>query len=117
MSRSAFSFGTWKTVSFHGKNEGGIKESGKRRGEGARSYVEAENDDIPVLHDVILSLAAQKPAFLHCRHAAETEKIVVGDYLGADKAPFKIRMDLSRRLRGAKPLSDGSTPGPPSDRR
>ena len=64
----------------------------------SRLYVEAEEDDVAVLHDVFLALRTDETLLLRRRHRAAGDEVVKRDHLRADKAALKVGVDLSCRL-------------------
>ena len=54
---------------------------------------------IAFLDDVFLALETQAPCFFRTILTIAGNVVVVADGLGADKALFKIRVDLTGRLR------------------
>ena len=71
------------------------------------SHVEAEVDDVAILHDVVLALDADL-AFLACGgDAAGGDEVVVVDDLGADEAALEVRMDLAGGFRCRRALDNG----------
>ena len=74
-------------------------------------HVEAEQNHIPVLHHVILSLQPHKALVLGGAVAAAVQQIPVVDHLGPDKAPLKIAVDFSGCLGRLGALGDGPGPG------
>src|SRR5699024_9880464 len=74
------------------------------------SDVETEQDDVPVLHDVVLALAAHQAALFGHGHRAALHQLVKADDLRPDEAPLEVGVDLARRLGGLGALCDG--PGP-----
>ena len=70
-------------------------------------YVEPEQNDVAVLHDVLLALGADETCLLGGVHGAETHEIVVGDDLGADEAALKVGVNLTGGLRSLGALHDG----------
>ena len=59
------------------------------------------------MHDVFLALAAEQALCLCVGQCAAGLEIVEGNDLGADKAAFKVGMDLTGGLRGLRALFDG----------
>ena len=72
--------------------------------------VEQEVDDVAVLHDVVLALAADQTLCLGGSHGAAGLHILKGNDLGADEPPLKVGVDLAGGLGGLGALFDG--PGP-----
>ena len=70
------------------------------------SDVEQEIDHVAIFHDILFALASQQPLCLCVGQRAARLEIVKGNYLCADKAALKIRMDLTGCLRGLRPLLD-----------
>ena len=64
------------------------------------SDIKAEENDIAVVHDVILAFAADKPRFLAGGKRAFFDKRLIWHYFGADKAAFEIGVDFARRSGG-----------------
>lgn len=65
------------------------------------SYVEFKEDDVPVFHDVFLSLLADKTLFLCLYHiSVQSFKFIKGDDLRLDKAALKIGVYFSGSLGG-----------------
>ena len=58
------------------------------------SHVKAEQDNVPVLHHVILALQAHQPLLLGRRMRPASHQIVVTYDLGTDKSPLKVGMDF-----------------------
>ena len=69
--------------------------------------IEPEQDDVPILHHVVLSFGADQ-ALLLCRgHAAARHQVVKRNNLRADKAALKVAVDLAGRLGRLRALLDG----------
>jgi hypothetical protein len=64
------------------------------------SDVEAEEQDVAVLHDVLLALDAHLPGVLRAALAVQRDVVVIGDRLRRDEAALEVAMDDARR-RGA----------------
>ena len=62
---------------------------------------------IAVLHNIFLALGAHFARFFGFGFAAQRDKVVVGDDLGADKAAFKVGVDNAGGLRRGVALVDG----------
>ena len=65
---------------------------------GGRSYIESEQNNVAVLHDIFLALRANQTLLPRCSHGTAGFQIIERNYFGTDKAPFEVRVDLSRRL-------------------
>ena len=66
--------------------------------------VEQEVDDVAVLHDVVLALAADQALCLGGSHGAAGLHILKGNDLGADETPLEIGVDLAGGLGALVPL-------------
>ena len=64
--------------------------------------VEFEENDVPVLHDVILPLLSHFALSLHRRLASQFLEIVERHHFRTDKAAFKVRVNGTRRLGEGK---------------
>ena len=62
-------------------------------------YVEAEQDDIAILHHIFFAFAADKAFFFGGRHRATGHQVVKGNYFRTDKSTLKIGVDLTGSLR------------------
>lgn len=51
-------------------------------------YIEAEDHHVPVLHDIVLALAADESLLLAGVHGALLHKVVVADYLRPNEPPL-----------------------------
>jgi len=73
-------------------------------------YVEAEEDDVAILNDVLFPFETHQTLLLGRSIAPRRFELLVGDHLGPDKAALHVRMDHSRRRnrRGAS----SHVPGP-----
>ena len=69
--------------------------------------VKPEQNYIPVLDHVILTLAADKSLLLRGVHAAAGDELVEADDLGADESTLEIGMYFSGGLRSLRALDDG----------
>ena len=58
-------------------------------------YIEQELHHIPVLHHILFSLASHQTFGFGSGNGAAVQKILIIDHLRTDKAPLKIRVDLS----------------------
>src|SRR5690349_23055433 len=74
------------------------------------SDVEAEFDDVAVAHDVVLALDAGLARGPGGGQRAGRDQVVVGDYLGLDKAALEVGVDDAGRLGRGRP--DRDLPGP-----
>src|SRR5689334_2092228 len=68
----------------------------------AKLDVKAEEQDVPVLHDIILAFGPHFPGVLGTDLAAELDVVVIGDRLGADEATLEVRVDLTGGLRSLR---------------
>ena len=66
--------------------------------------IETEQNNIAVLHHILLALAAEQPFLLGGVDAAAGDHVLIGDDLRPDEAPLDIGVDLARRLRALVPL-------------
>ena len=73
----------------------------------SRLYVEAEVDDVAILHDVVLALDADLAFLAGGGDAAGGDEVVVVDDLGADEAALEVRVDLAGSFRCRRALDDG----------
>ena len=71
-----------------------------------RLYVEAEENNIPVLDNIILALKTYKSLLLGNRVGTTVKEILIVDNLGTDKATLKIAVYLSGSLRSLGSLGD-----------
>ena len=71
-----------------------------------KSDVEAEEDDVAVLHHVLLALAAHEALFLGGGHRAAGHQVVERDDLRADEAALKVAVDFAGGLRRFRTLRD-----------
>lgn len=76
------------------------------------SDVKPEQDHIAVPHNVFFSFGADQALFLGHGHRSAGDQIVVGDDLGADKAPLEIGVNFPRRLPGLSSPPGWSRPAP-----
>ena len=74
------------------------------------SNIETEQNDVAVLHDVLLALRTDEALFTGSGGRAAFEEQFIVDDFRADEAAFDVGMDLSGSLRSLRPLFDG--PGP-----
>ena len=58
-------------------------------------YVKPEQDNVPVLDDVLLALAADQALLLGGGHGAAGHQVVKGDDLRPDEAPLEVGVDLA----------------------
>src|ERR1044072_2232882 len=68
--------------------------------------VEAEMEDVAVLHGVLLAFQSQLAGIAGAGFAVQRHVVVVGDGLGADETPFEVGVDHTggfRRLGLAAP--------------
>src|SRR5437762_1510695 len=72
----------------------------------ASSDVKAKVHDVAVPHYVLAAFESHLTGFLRALLALACDVIHVGDYLGADKALFKVGVDHAGRLRGGAPMAD-----------
>src|SRR5688500_10562963 len=72
-------------------------------------HVEAEEQDVPVLHHVLLPLGAHQPLVAGGLDAAEAGEVVVGDGLGANEAALEVAVDHAGGLGALG--ADGDGPG------
>ena len=86
-----------------------VGRTGRIWGKGALD-VEAEEDNIPVLHHILLALRTNQALFLGGVHGAAGHQVGEVDHLGPDEAPLKVSVDLTGGLGGLGALLDG--PGP-----
>lgn len=70
-------------------------------------YVKQEVHHIAVLHDIFLAFYAHFAGFFSFGFAAERDKIVVGNDLGADEAAFEVGVDDAGGLWGGVAFVDG----------
>ena len=70
-------------------------------------HVEAEFDDVAVLHDVVLAFQSHKALFTGSLFAATGNEVIVGNNFSTDEAFFKVRMDLASCLRCRRSFDDG----------
>ena len=70
-------------------------------------HVEPEEDNVSVLHDVILALQTDKALFFGGGHAAAGHEIVKRDDLCPDKAALKIGVYFACSLRSLSAFGDG----------
>ena len=66
-------------------------------------HIKQEVDDVAILHDVFLALAADLALSLGGCHGAQCLQIVKGDDFRADEAPLKVGVDLARGLGALVP--------------
>ena len=71
--------------------------------------VEQEVHDIAIFDDVIFPFSAHLARFLGALLTLVVDKVFKGDGLGANKAFFKVSVDLASRLRGSG--TDRNSPG------
>ena len=60
-------------------------------------HIKAEQNDIAILHDIILSLASDKALFLGQSKTAAFNKLFIRHNLSPDKTPFKVAVYLTCR--------------------
>ena len=65
----------------------------------ADSHVEAELNDVAVLHDVVLALHAHQAPRLRLGHRSGGDQVVVRDDLGLDEAPLEVSVDHAGGFR------------------
>ena len=70
-------------------------------------YIEQEVDNVAVLHDVLLALAAYQTLCLGGGHGAAGFHILEGDDLRPDEAPLKVGVNLAGGLGRLGALLDG----------
>lgn len=78
-----------------------------RRLSSPKLHIEPEEDDVPILHNILLTLAADETLFLRGGHTAAGHQLVGGDDLRPDEATLKIGVDFSGSLRCFGTLRDG----------
>src|SRR5215207_11243717 len=71
------------------------------------SDVEAEVDDVALLHDVVFAFEAEEALLAGGGVGAGAGEVVVGDDLGADEAALDVGVDGAGGLRGARAAGDG----------
>lgn len=74
---------------------------------GLASHVEAEVDDVAILHDVVLALDADLAFLAGGGDAAGGDEVVVVDDLRADEAALEVRVNLAGGFRCRRALDDG----------
>ena len=72
-------------------------------------YVETEVYHIAVLHHIVLAFHANLTFFAGSSYTAVGHEVIVVDDFGADKAAFKVRVNLASGLRCRGAL--GNRPG------
>src|SRR3712207_4745977 len=72
-----------------------------------RLHVEAEQQDVAVLHGVVLALHPHLPGLLRPLLAAQRHVVLVGDALRGDEAALEVAVDRARRLRRPRAPRDG----------
>src|SRR4051812_48033962 len=75
------------------------------------SDVEAEQQHVAVLHDIVLAFGPHLASVLGPGFAAELHEIVVGDGLRADEASLEVRVDLARGFGGLRASVSGPGAG------
>ena len=73
-------------------------------------YIKKEVDDVSVLHNIFLALAAHQTLGLGSGHGAAFLHILEGDYLSPDEAPLEVGVNLAGGLGSLGAVLDG--PGP-----
>ncbi len=73
---------------------------------GQASVVEAELDDVAVLHDVVLALHAGLALRAGLGDRAGRDQVLEADDLGLDEALLEVGVDDAGRLRGRPALAD-----------
>ena len=73
-------------------------------------YIEAEERNIAVRHDILFSFRPEKALFLCSRHAAAFLQVFKGNDLGTNKAALKVAVNLASSLGSFGSFFDG--PGP-----
>jgi hypothetical protein len=63
-------------------------------------------NNIAVLDDVVFAFKSELSGFSAFRLAAKSDKVLVGNHLGADKATLNVAMNLSCSFTRDRPLSD-----------
>src|SRR5690554_8149440 len=71
------------------------------------SDIEAEVDHVAILDDVLLALQAPLAGVLRALFAAQGDKVIIGDDLGADEALLEVGVDDPGRLGGGGADLDG----------
>src|SRR5437870_11764830 len=79
---------TSSTAMFQAPSAGG---STRRRQ--PASDIEAEESDIPILHDVVASFEPDLPAFPCRRVGSRRDQVIVSDDLRLDEATFDVAVD------------------------
>src|SRR5258706_4478807 len=82
------------------RRAGGVK-TGRQE-----SDVEAEMDDVAVLHGIVLAFEAELARLAAFGVAAVADEVVVGHNFGADEAALDVAVDLSGGLARRRPLPD-----------
>ena len=76
-----------------------------------KSHIEAELDDIPVLHHILFTLNAELAGLAGFGVRTEAGEIVVVHDLCRDKAPLEVTMDDAGRAGGFGAFGDGPGAG------
>src|SRR6186997_140643 len=71
------------------------------------SDIEAEQDDVPVLDFVVLSLGTHLSRGACCLFRAARDVVVVGNRLRANESALEIAVNCTGRLRSFCTLTDG----------
>src|SRR5690606_300356 len=71
------------------------------------SHIKPEEQNISILHDVVLSLGTHEPLIARGLHASHTLEIGKGYGLGANETALEIRVDHPSRLRRFRPYGNG----------
>ena len=69
---------------------------------GGESDVEAEEDDVPFLHQIVLTLQAPLAGFLGSLLAATRDKVLVAHDLGADESGLEVGVNAPGGLRSRR---------------
>ena len=76
----------------HSQNDCGLRKM-------FESDVEAEQNNIAVLHHILLALGTDKALFTGSGQRAELDEVLVVDDLGTDEAELEVGVDLAGSLR------------------
>src|SRR4051794_6910619 len=68
--------------------------------------VEAEQEDVSILHDVLLSFLPHHALFLHALPAGVRYEVRIARRLRLDEATFEVGVDHAGRLRGGVAAMD-----------